>query len=57
MSLMNLLIGFKLGPLKIKGNIGPKGRQQGYFRANRWIEGNFIPFLIVLGYFRPFSLF
>jgi len=53
---MNLLIGFNLGPLKIKGNIGPKGKQQGYFSANKWMEDNFVPFLIVQGYFRPFSV-
>jgi len=42
-SLMNLVIKFKLGTV----NMEPKGRCEGYLRANRWKEGNFAPFLIV----------
>jgi len=36
-------------------NFGPKGGWQGYFWANRWMEGSFVPFPILRGYFRPFS--
>ena len=39
-----------------KGILDPIGGWEGYFGANRWMKGNFVPFPILWGY-RPFSIY
>lgn len=56
MLLMNLLVGFKLGAVKNKGNMEPKGRRRGYLEANRRMKDSIVSFSIVQRYFRPFSV-
>ena len=42
--------------INIEGIFEPKGGHQGYFRADRWMEGNFVPNEIIEGHFWPFSV-
>jgi len=41
--------------INIEGTFEPKGGRQGYFRADRWMKGSFVPIQILEGHFRPFS--
>jgi len=39
-----------------EGICEPIGGWGGYFGANRWMRGSCVPFSILRGYFRPFSV-